>query len=85
LFDEDDVCSMVAIPFFNNSQIDTIFITFVQMKDNWHSSVNRYMLDDDDLSIYQLLWREVRYSLNRLDAYDKIFEMNKKLYLSAVT
>lgn len=85
LFGEDDVCSMVVIPFFNNSQIDTIFITFVQMKDNWHSSVNRYMLDDDDLSIYQLLWREVRYSLNRLDAYDKIFEMNNKLYLSAVT
>ena len=27
----------------------------------------------------------MRYSLNRLDAYDKIFEMNKKLYLSAVT
>ena len=25
------------------------------------------------------------FSLNRLDAYDKIFEMNKKLYLSAVT
>lgn len=85
LFGEGDVCSMVAIPFFNNSQIDTIFITYVLMKDNWHSSVNRYMLDEDDLSIYQLLWREVRYSLNRLDAYDKIFEMNNKLYMSAVT
>lgn len=85
LFGADDVCSMVAIPFFDNSRLDTVFITYVLMKDNWHSSVNHYMLDEDDLSIYQLLWREVRYSLNRLDAYDKIFEMNQKLYLSAVT
>lgn len=43
------------------------------------------MLDEDDLNMYQLLFREVKYSLNRLDAYDKIYEMNNKLYLAAVT
>lgn len=85
LFGEDDVCSMVAVPFFNNSKIESFLIAYVLMKDNWHSSVNRYMLDEDDLNMYQLLFREVRYSLNRLDAYDKIYEMNTKLYLSAVT
>ncbi|MGN0143053.1 MAG: tetratricopeptide repeat-containing diguanylate cyclase [Roseburia sp.] len=85
IFGEDDVCSMVAIPFFNNARIESFLIAYVLMKDNWHSSVNRYMLDEDDLNLYQLLFREVRYSLNRLDAYDKIYEMNNKLYLSAVT
>ena len=71
--------------FFNNAKIENIVITYVLMKDNWHSSVNRYMLDEDDLNFYQLLFREVRYALNRLDAYDKIYEMNTKLYMSAVT
>lgn len=85
IFGDDNVCSMVAIPFFNNAKIESILITYVLMKDNWHSSVNRYMLDEDDLSIYRLLFREVRYSLNRLDAYEKVYEMNTKLYLSAVT
>lgn len=85
VFGDDDVCSMVAVPFFNNARIESFLITYVLMKDNWHSSVNRYMLDEDDLNMYQLLFREVRYSLNRLDAYDKIYEMNNKLYLSAVT
>ena len=85
IFGEDDVCSMVAIPFFNNARTESFLIAYVLMKDNWHSSVNRYMLDEDDLNMYQLLFREVRYSLNRLDAYDKIYEMNTKLYLSAVT
>lgn len=85
IFGDEDVCSMVAIPFFNNAKIENIVITYVLMKDNWHSSVNRYMLDEDDLNFYQLLFREVRYALNRLDAYDKIYEMNTKLYMSAVT
>ena len=70
VFGDDDVCSMVAVPFFNNARIESFLITYVLMKDNWHSSVNRYMLDEDDLNMYQLLFREVRYSLNRLDAYD---------------
>ncbi len=85
LFGEDDVCSLVAVPYFNNSKLENFLIAYVRMKDNWHSSVNRYMLDEDDLNMYQLLFREVKYSLNRLDAYDKIYEMNNKLYLSAVT
>ena len=79
------MCSLVAVPYFNNSKLENFLIAYVRMKDNWHSSVNRYMLDEDDLNMYQLLFREVKYSLNRLDAYDKIYEMNNKLYLSAVT
>ena len=43
------------------------------------------MLDEDDLNIYRLLFREMRYALNRLEAYEKIYEINTKLYLSAVT
>lgn len=85
VFGDDNVCSMVAIPFFNKAKIESILIAYVLMKDNWHSSVNRYMLDEEDLNFYQMLFREVRYSLNRIDAYEKIFEMNNKLYLSAVT
>lgn len=85
IFGDDNVCSMVSVPFFNNNRIESIFIAYVLMKDNWHSSETRYMLDEDDLNLYRLLFREVRYSLNRLDAYEKIYEINTKLYLSAVT
>ena len=85
IFGDDNVCSMVAIPFFDNHRIESILITYVLMKDNWHSLENRYMLDEDDLNIYRLLFREVRYSLNRVDALEKIYEINTKLYLSAVT
>ena len=72
IFGDDNVCSLVAIPYFDNARIESILITYVTMKDNWHSSVNRYMLDEDDLNINRLLFREMRYALNRLDAYEKI-------------
>lgn len=85
LFGEENVCSMAAIPFFDNGKVTSIMITYVLMKDNWHSSVNRYMLDESDLRIYELLFREVVYSLNRLYAYEKVYEMNTALYKSAVT
>lgn len=85
LFGEDNVCSMVAVPFMNNGKPESILIAYVLMKDNWHSSFNRYMLDEDDLRIYELLFREVQYSLNRLDAYEKVYEMNTKLYQLAIT
>jgi len=85
IFGDDNVCSMIAIPYFDNAKIESILVTYVLMKDNWHSSVNRYMLDNDDLDMYRLLFREMRYAMNRLEAYEKIYEINTKLYLSAVT
>ncbi|MGN0342403.1 MAG: tetratricopeptide repeat-containing diguanylate cyclase [Roseburia sp.] len=84
-FGEDHICSMAAIPFFDNGRVTSIVIAYIRMKDNWHSSVNRYMLDESDLNMYELLFREVQYSLNRLDAYERIYEMNQLLYKSAVT
>ena len=85
IFGDDNVCSMVAIPYFDNARLESFLVTYVLMKDNWHSSENRYMLDNDDLDMYRLLFREMRYAMNRLEAYEKIYEINTKLYLSAVT
>ena len=42
---------MVAIPYFDNARIESFLVTYVLMKDNWHSSENRYMLDNDDLDM----------------------------------
>ena len=85
IFGADDVCSIVAIPFFKNHHLKSVLITYVRMRENWHSSIDRYMLNEDDLNIYQLLFREMSYSINRMEAYEKVFEMNSKLAQAAVT
>lgn len=84
-FDVNDVCSFVAAPFFKKRELCSVLITYVRMKDNWHSSIERYMLGKDDLNIYQLLFRELNYSINRMEANQKVREMNSKLQLAAVT
>ena len=55
------------------------------MKDNWHGSIERYMLNEDDLSIFKLLFRELEYSIARIEANEKANEMNKRLKQAAVT
>jgi diguanylate cyclase (GGDEF)-like protein len=85
LFDVDEVCSFVAVPFFKNGQLTCLLITYVQMKDNWHSSIERYMLNDDDLKFYYLLFREMSYSIKRMESSRKIREMNRKLQEAAIT
>ena len=84
-FDVNDVCSFIAIPFFKHGKLSSMLITYVRMRDNWHSSIERYMLGEEDLNIYQLLFREMNYSINRMEASRKVNEMNRKLQEAAVT
>lgn len=65
--------------FSKNGKLTSLLITYVRMKDNWHGSIERYMLNEDDLRIYSLLFREMEYSINRMEANDKIYMMNRKL------
>ena len=84
-FGEDEVCSFVSVPFFKDGELESYFITYIKMKDNWHDSVNRYMLNEDDLRIYQLLIRELGHAIHRIEYYDKISQMNKRLQEAATT
>lgn len=85
MFDADEVCSLVAVPFFKNGKLESFFITYIKMKENWHDSVNRYLLNEDDLRIYQLLFRELGHAIHRIESYDKIYRMNKRLQEAATT
>ena len=84
-FGEDDVCSFVAVPFMKNGTLTSLLIAYVRMKDNWHGSIERYMLNEDDLNMYRLLFREMEYSINRMEAYEKASEMNRRLQAAAET
>lgn len=84
-FDADEVCSFVVVPFFKDGTLESYFITYIKMKDNWHDSVNRYLLNEDDLRIYQLLIRELGYAIHRLEYYDKMSQMNMRLQEAATT
>ena len=85
IFGADDVCSFAAVPFFNNGKLRSYLITYIKMKDNWHSSINRYMIDDDDLQMYRLLFMEFGHAIKRVESYAQIFDMNQRLKEAATT
>lgn len=85
LFGADDVCSLVAVPFFNCGKLRSYLITYVKMKDNWHNSINRYILNDDDLHMYRLLFMELGHAIKRIESYEQIYEMNQRLQAAATT
>lgn len=79
------VCSFAAIPFFENGQLESVMLTYVLMKENWHASMESYMINKEDLAIYQLLFRELGHSISRSQAYAEICVMNQRLSLAAST
>lgn len=79
------VCSFAAVPFFKNGQLESVMLTYVLMKENWHASMESYMINKGDLAIYQLLFRELDHSISRIQAYEKIYAMNQKLSHAAST
>ncbi|WP_455720885.1 diguanylate cyclase [Agathobacter sp.] len=84
-FGMDEVCSFAAVPFVKNDSLTSVLIAYVRMKDNWHGSVERYMLNEDDLGIFKLLFREMEYSIARIEAKQKAKQMNLKLQQAAIT
>ena len=85
VFGADDVCSIVAVPFFSNGKLRSYLITYIKMKDNWHISLDRYMLNDEDLQLYRLLFMELGHAIKRVESYAQITEMNRRLQASATT
>lgn len=84
-FNVDDVVSFVAVPFFKKGKMTSLMITYVRMRLNWHSSLDRFMLDESDLKMYQLLFRELSHSIKRMEAAHAVREMNRQLQEAAVT
>ncbi len=85
LFGDKNVCSIVGIPFYKNEHLQGLLIVYILMKDNWHSPVNHYMLDESDFKVYDFVFRQLLTALDTYDANEKIQRMNVKLKHISVT
>lgn len=85
IFDMDNICSMVCNPFFVSENLDSIFISCIYMKENWNIHVNRYLLDETELNMFNLLFRQLLNAIHRIESVDKIRQINHKLQKSSVT
>ena len=84
-FDTHNVCSIVCIPYYVNEKLDNLFISCIYMKNNWNSLINKYMLDEADMNIFSLAYRQLINALEMLEKQQQIKRINSKLESAAIT
>ena len=85
IFGTHNICSIVCIPFFVNEKLDNLFINCIYMKYNWSSVINKYMLDESDLNIFSIAYRQLVNALEMLEKQKRIKEVNLQLENAAIT
>lgn len=78
IFKKSKIFSIVSAPIYKNEKLNSIFIAFVKIQENWNSAIDREVMDDEDLEIYQFIFRLI------VDAVEK-YKLNDKLKKQAVT
>lgn len=84
VFGLNEVCSMVALPFYVDEKLDNLFICYIMMKDNWNSPINKYMLDENDFNVYSLVLEQLVNAISMLDKQQEINKINVQLENAAV-
>lgn len=76
-FGMNTVVSMVGIPIFMQDELQTVFITYQIMYDNFSST--EAMLNMSDLSVFKFALRQLMNEIYRANARIKIGQMNREL------
>lgn len=85
LFGTEQVCSMVCLPFYINEELDSIFIIYILMKDNWNAPISKFMLDESDMEFFNLVLQQLQNSVEKLENEEQIRRINHRLEKSAIT
>lgn len=85
LFGITQVCSMICLPYYVNEELDSIFIMYINMKDNWNSPMTKYMLDESEFNLFNLMLRQLLNAATMLENEEEIRRINSELQKSAIT
>lgn len=78
IFDRSKFFSIVAAPIYRFEKLHSVFITLVKISESWNAVLEREVLDEDDLEMYMIVFRQV------IDAIEK-FRLNEQLKYQVVT
>lgn len=85
IFGTTQVCSMVGLPFYINEELNSVFIMYILMKDNWNAPVTKFMLDESDMEFFNQVLLQLQNSIEKLENAEQIKSINIRLEKSAIT
>ena len=85
MFGTDILCSIICNPFFENEKLDSLFISCIYMKSSWSIENYRYLLNESEASVFNLLLRQLLLAIDKIEYMDKIKQINTALTESSFT
>lgn len=85
IFGTMQVCSMVGLPYYINEELNSVFIMYILMKDNWNAPVTKFMLDESDMEFFNLVLLQLQNAIEKLENEEQIRNINSRLEKSAIT
>lgn len=83
-FGFNSICTFIAVPVFTNEKLNSVFLASVQMRMEWDYKSKRYIFDNDDLSVFIVLYHHVLDYMERMEAQLLIAKANDRLKIMAV-
>lgn len=77
-FQEERIFSFVAVPVSENETLNSIFIAYIEIKDNWRLK-ERSILGEEDLEIFTYVFSQISNAMEKLEMENELVEANNKL------
>lgn len=71
IFGSKEIYSLVIVPFVKKGKNISCLITYVKAKSNWNGN-HSYMLSDEDIQLYRLLFVELGHTIKRHELNDSL-------------
>ena len=85
IFGMDILCSIVCNPFYENEQLDSLFISCIYMGISWNVENYRYLLNESEANIFNLLLRQLILAVDKINNINEIRHINVALKESSFT
>ena len=83
-FGFNSICTFIAVPIFTDETLNSVFLASVQMNMEWSYKSKRYIYDNDDLSVFSMLYHNVVDFIERMEGQKLIANANNRLKNMAV-
>ena len=85
VFGMDVLNSIVCSPFFENEKLDSLFISCIYTKTNWNVETYRYLLNENEANLFNLLLRQLIIAVEKIENLNEIRHINVALKEASFT
>ena len=78
-FAKRKILSFVAVPVFEQERLEHVFIAYVEIKNNWTSSMERSILGEHELEIFTYVFQQVSDAIIKTEIEQELVATNKKI------